>query len=35
MSARKLLVGLTLAAAAGIVLAAGADLGQAQKQATN
>jgi cation/acetate symporter len=35
MSARKLLVGLTLAAAAGIVLAAGADLGQAEKQATN
>ena len=35
MSAKKLLVGLTLAAAAGIVLAAGADLGQAEKQATN
>ncbi|MFN9745374.1 MAG: cation acetate symporter [Betaproteobacteria bacterium] len=35
MSARRLLVGLTLAAAAGIVLAAGADLGQAEKQATN
>jgi cation/acetate symporter len=35
MSPRKLLIGLTLAAAAGIVLAAGADLGQAQKQATN
>jgi cation/acetate symporter len=31
----KLLVGLTLAAAAGIVLAAGADLGQAEKQAVN
>jgi cation/acetate symporter len=35
VSAKKLLVGLTLAAAAGIVLAAGADLGQAEKQATN
>jgi cation/acetate symporter len=35
MSPRELLIGLTLAAAAGIVLAAGADLGQAQKQATN
>jgi cation/acetate symporter len=34
-SSRKLLVGLTLAAAAGVVLAAGADLGQATKQATN
>ncbi len=33
--AGKLLVGLTLAAAAGIVLAAGADLGQAEKQAVN
>jgi len=33
--AGKLLVGLTLAAAAGIVLAAGADLGQADKQAVN
>ena len=31
----KLLIGLTLAAAAGIVLAAGADLGQADKQAVN
>lgn len=30
-----LLVGLTLAAGTGIVLAAGADLGQAEKQATN
>jgi cation/acetate symporter len=35
MSTKKLLIGLTLAAAAGVVLAAGADLGQAQKQATN
>ncbi|MEY3251212.1 MAG: acetate permease [Pseudomonadota bacterium] len=35
MSAGKLLLGLTLAAAAGIVLAAGADLGQAEKQAVN
>jgi len=35
MNARTLLIGLTLAAAAGVVLAAGADLGQAQKQATN
>jgi cation/acetate symporter len=35
VSAKKLLVGLTLAAAAGIVLAAGADLGQADKQAVN
>jgi len=33
--AGKLLIGLTLAAAAGIVLAAGADLGQADKQAVN
>jgi cation/acetate symporter len=38
MSAKKLLtllVGLTLAAAAGVVLAAGADLGQAEKQPVN
>jgi cation/acetate symporter len=35
MSAKKLLIGLTMAAAAGVVLAAGADLGQADKQATN
>jgi cation/acetate symporter len=38
MSAKKLLtllVGLTLAAAAGVVLAAGADLGQADKQPVN
>jgi cation/acetate symporter len=35
VSAGKLLLGLTLAAAAGIVLAAGADLGQAEKQAVN
>ncbi len=35
MSARRLLVALTLAAAAGVVLAAGADLGQAEKQAVN
>ncbi len=35
MKAKQLLIGLTLAAGAGIVLAAGADLGQAEKQATN
>jgi cation/acetate symporter len=35
MKARQLLIGLTLAAGAGIALAAGADLGQMQKQATN
>jgi cation/acetate symporter len=35
MNASKLLIALTLAAATGIVLAAGADLGQAEKQATN
>ena len=35
MKSRNLLIALTLAAAAGMVLAAGADLGQATKQATN
>jgi cation/acetate symporter len=35
MKSRNLLIALTLAAATGIVLAAGADLGQAEKQATN
>ena len=35
MKSRTLLIALTLAAATGIVLAAGADLGQADKQATN
>jgi cation/acetate symporter len=35
MKSRNILIALTLAAATGIVLAAGADLGQAEKQATN
>jgi len=35
VNSRKLLIALTLAAGTGIVLAAGADLGQATKQATN
>jgi cation/acetate symporter len=35
MKSRNLLIALTLAAGAGVVLAAGADLGQAEKQATN
>ena len=35
MNARNTLIALTLAAATGVVLAAGADLGQAEKQAIN
>ena len=35
MNPRNVLIALTLAAGTGIVLAAGADLGQATKQATN
>jgi cation/acetate symporter len=35
MNTRQLLTGLTLAATAGLALAAGADLGQMQKQSTN